>query len=283
MRVEDKALMGDSQRMFLLVLGVLLNPVLARADEKAALELDSKCESLISIGDYQGAYESARRSLQVREELARRGPVCLVPSHVNMALALLALGRVSAAIGEAEKARRLAAPEDRGRITYLMAKVHFTDRKYELAEQEFREVLSLPSGADRATVLNDLGMTVAALGRLSEARSLLAEAVAGPGNGEPAVRSQRGVSLANLALVDFRLGDLASAAKCYRAAIQAMEASFGPSHPYLGMALAEYSRVLRKSGAKAEAKAVERRAKDILASQTTDLMDRWSVDIRTLR
>lgn len=251
--------------------------------ESAARELDRKCYEALTAGDYQSALNFAKRSLALRQELPQQRPEALASSHMNLALTYLATGRLSAAMGEAEKARRLAPSEDRPGTTYLLAKIHFADRKYQLAEQELREVLAEGAGADRGTVLNDLGMAVAAQGRLGEARDFMEKAKSFSEEGGGTLRSDYGLRLANLALVCFRQGDLASAAPLYRRAIEVIEATLGAEHAYLGMALAEYSQVLRKTGPKSEAKLAERRAKAILAAAPPEQTGRWTVDIRSLR
>lgn len=284
MRVEIKGHVLNPYKMVQAVLLVLLGwGALAGDTESLARELDQKCYKALTAGDYQRALNFAKRALALREELSRQQPVGLGPSHMNLALAYLATGRLSAAMGEAEKALRLASPEDRSGTRYLMAKIHFADRKYELAEQELREVLAQPAGADRGTLLNDLGMAVAAQGRLGEARRLMEEARSFAEESGGVRRSEYGLRLANLALVCYRQGDLASAAPLYRRAIEVIEATLGAESAYLGMALAEYSQVLRKTGPKSEAKLAERRAKAILAAAPPEQTGRWTVDIRSLR
>jgi hypothetical protein len=67
----------------------------------------------------------------------------------------------------------------------------------------------------------------------------------------------------------------------YEKAIRLMESADESNPRYVAMALAEYSQVLKKVGRRAEAKAVERRAKAIFADSTA--LRAHTVDIGSLR
>ena len=69
--------------------------------------------------------------------------------------------------------------------------------------------------------------------------------------------------LANLGMVCFRQGDLSTAAALYGRAIPLFDGAPGLGQLLMRKALVEYGQVLRKSGRKSEAKAVDRRARAV--------------------
>jgi|GEM_PF-4998247 len=83
----------------------------------------------------------------------------------------------------------------------------------------------------------------------------------------------------NLALI-YRLGDFPAADALYRDSIAGLESALGNDYPHLGVLLGEYAQLLRKTGGKAEAKGLERRAKAVLAN--AHLPGRYTINARTL-
>jgi tetratricopeptide (TPR) repeat protein len=137
-------------------------------------------------------------------------------------------------------------------------------------------------GIERATALNDLGMTRAALGDLAEARSLLNASVAAREQAGAALGPDHGRVLANLALVCFRQRDLSASAALYIRAISLLESASGwLDRLHTAMALVEYSQVLQKSGRKSEARTYQQRAKAIMGDAVVPSLT--TVDVRSFR
>lgn len=242
-----------------------------------ATDLDRKGADLYMLGRYEEAARYQRRALLLWSD----SPVNLCLAHANLARTYVALGRIGAAEREVRLAEEISSPEDRNWLSLLLAQIHFQSGRYGDAERKLRRILPDLAGLDQATALNDLGMVRAALADFVEARLLMERSLV--------IRRQCGASgadhgrmLANLALVCFRQGDFVLAASFYREALPIMEGALGPGHAHVGMVLAEYSQVLRKSGRKAESKNVERRARTILAG-SLDLPGYRTVDIQSLK
>jgi tetratricopeptide (TPR) repeat protein len=248
----------------------------------AAAELDDKGAEMFNHGRYEEAARYQKRALHIWDEISSTRPIDLSVPHYNLAQIYLAQRRLSAAEVEARLARQFATSASRSRISILLAQIHFQTGNYAEAEREIRAVLPKLEGLDLATALNDLGVVRAALGNLGEARSLMESSLAMRQQAHATAGPDHGRMLGNLALVCFRQGDLSAAVSLYWQGISILETTFGMDHPDVGIALAEYSQVLRKCGRKSEAKAVERRAKAILAA-SPQLSGVQTVDVRNLK
>jgi hypothetical protein len=66
-------------------------------------------------------------------------------------------------------------------------------------------------------------------------------------------------------------------------AVEKAEAIYGPSNPRFGYHLANYARILRRMGRKAEAKEAQRRSEAILARSKQDNPVRNTVNVNALR
>ena len=141
------------------------------------------------------------------------------------------------------------------------------------------------AGEDRATAINDLGLVRASLRHFGEARSLLANALAiYEGPGYPAARAMADSQKYGIDLLSSRRS------VCCNLFLRASDfdsgSALGKNHPHVGMAMAEYSRVLRKSGRKSEAKYIEHRAKAILIAsplrQQSTFQSWWRVGFSLL-
>lgn len=250
-----------------------------------AAELDQKAGELFRSGQYDQAAQYQKRALVIWSEISRSQQVDLTAPHFNLAQMYLAQGKLSAAEQEARSARQ-ALPEPtnpalRARVSILFAQIDFQMGEYEEAGRELQVALPDLGGVEKATALNDLGMTSAALGNLDEARRFI--------NASLAIREQTAAHagadyariLANLALVCYRQGDLSAADSLYAKAIPIMEGAGEPDRTPLAMALVEYSQVLKKVGRRSEAKVLEKRAKAAFAASQQKSMQ--TVDVRNLR
>lgn len=253
---------------------------------RQANEIDARALNLIRDGHAGEAARLLAKSLKIWEELSENPTVDLVAPHFNLASAYLALGRIAAAQHEAHLARSLITrntPPDRVRgVRSFIAYIHFHKHEYAEAERELRAILPEMRGLERSTALNDLGMVRGSMSDLEGARHLLENAVAERVQLEPAGSPHLGQFMANLALVHYKQGDMQAAASLYKQAISMLEkAPPGLVRLRLGMALAEYSRVLRKSGRKAEAKTFEERARLVFRDNPNPSIN--TVDVMSLR
>jgi tetratricopeptide (TPR) repeat protein len=287
LRIETPRLAGQFDCMFFPLLVCLLGQSAVEQDpQRAAEQLHQKAGALVQQGHYDQALRHEARALAILEELPGTNPIDLSGPHYNLAVIYLAQGKLSAAEREVGFARRRAgggaAQRDGSRIAVLLARIHFQKGRYAEAERELRTALSGLDGVGRATALNDLGMVRAARNDLAGARELLEGAVALRWKFENSGSATLGRLLANLALVCSRQGDLDAARSYYGQAIGMLEATAPDSdRTHLGMALAEFSEVLRKSGRKPEAKAAGQRARALLRESVEPSMH--TVDVRSLR
>jgi tetratricopeptide (TPR) repeat protein len=251
---------------------------------RLAEESDERALSLMRVGRQGEAARQFERSIKIWEQLSANHNVDLAGPHFNLAFAYFALGKIAAAEREARVARNLVTkntpPAHVRRVASFIAQLHFHRREYAEAEGELRAVLSETTGLERSTVLNDLGIVRAAVDDLEGARQALESAVAERLKLQPAGSAELGQFLASLALVRYKQGDIEAAVSLFRLAIPLLEGlPLGPVRVRLGMALAEFSKALRRSGRKAEAKAFHERARAVfqenpdLSIHTVDLMN----------
>jgi hypothetical protein len=88
--------------------------------------------------------------------------------------------------------------------------------------------------------------------------------------------------LANAGGLEFRIRGPAHAEWYYRRAATLAAESVGLRHPLTGRILADYAAVLRQLGQKNEARALERRARDIFDASSSGSYDRHSLDVSEL-
>lgn len=253
---------------------------------RRASEITQEGLKSFEAGQYQEAVRYQKRALEIWTEVSRNHTVDLAAPHFNLAQTYLAQGKLTAAERHARLARQLAPqfamPSDRSRFSVLIAHIHFDAREYAEAERELRAAIPELAGVDKATALSDLGMTRAALGDLAGARRFLNDSLAAREQAGEASGPDHGRVLANLALVCFRQGDLSASASLYDRAIPLLESASGPLDGlHTGIALAEYSQVLRKSGRKSEAKIRQQQANAILNGSGIPFLH--TVDVRSIR
>jgi tetratricopeptide (TPR) repeat protein len=267
------------------LLGLLFQASMIPDATRMASELDQKARELFRSGRDDEAVRSQKRALAIWNEISRTQKIDLAAPHFNLAQMYLFQGKLSAAEQEARAARQLASElvtsTDRSRISALIAHIHFQAGEYVEAERELLAALPDLDGVEKSTALNDLGMTRAALGDFVEARRLITASLTIREQTGAAVGQDFGRVLANLALLCFRQGDLSAAASMYARAIPMIESGGELTRLDTGMALAEYSQVLKKSGRRSEARAFEQRAKDIFRASARPSLP--TIDIRSLR
>jgi tetratricopeptide (TPR) repeat protein len=271
--------------MSILFLVGLLFQTSVSPDARVALKFDQEARELFRAGRYDEAAQSQKRALAIWDELSKTQTIDLAAPHFNLAQMYLLQGKLSAAEQEARSAHQLAGeltrPADRNRISALIAHIHFQAGEYGEAERELRAALPDLGGLEKATALNDLGMTRAALGDLVGARNLITASLTMREQTGAREGPDSGRVLANLALVCFRQGDLSAAASTYARAIPMIESGGELARLDTAMALAEYSQVLKKSGRRSEAKELEGRAKAIFRASSHSSVQ--TIDVRSLR
>jgi tetratricopeptide (TPR) repeat protein len=250
-----------------------------------AAELERRAAELLRLGLFDQAAHSEREALGLWHEVAQTTAVDLAAPHFNLAQVYLAQGKLSAAEHEIRLARQLDGRDsnssDRARMSVLSAQIHAQEGDYAGAALELQSAIPSLTGTGLATALNDLGMFRAAQGRLTTAADLIEHAISIRIEAGADTGPDQGRILANLALVRFRQGQLAVSASLYDRAIRILEHTSGLGEVQTGMALAEYSQVLRKMGRKTEAQVMERRAKAVLGATFTPSFG--TIDIRSLK
>jgi tetratricopeptide (TPR) repeat protein len=252
-----------------------------------AMNLEREATALYEAGRYAEAELRQKKAILAWREVAPRVSVAI--PHANLAGIYLAQGKLSAA--EREMATALREEEQnptmdtatRAWVRTRVAKIHLRSGRIQeaVAEQEgaLATLAQTEDGVGLATLLNDLGMMQAAVGDLRTARSSFARAL--QAGGSAADPMTVGLITGNLALACMREGDLVQAEAYYSRAVTLLEQSLGPDHPNVRMLLKECAELLRRTGRKSEAKAIEQRMKAIPSS--THLAERLTVDVRTLR
>lgn len=243
-------------------------------------ELDNKVIELYHSAHYDEAARLQKHSLDLWKTIAETRPVNLAGPHYNLVQIYLAQGKLTAAAQEIRIAQQLCTGAEQDRISLLLAKIQFQSGDSSAAEREFQSLLPRLTGAAKATALSDLGIIRAIAGDLAGARQLMQDALEIHEGAGTSIN--HGEVLANLGLVCLRQKDYETAAQLYRRSISILEASLGVDHPHLAMALAEYGQVLRASGQRSEAKAIEKRAQSIF-TQSPDFFRQRTVDVRSFR
>jgi tetratricopeptide (TPR) repeat protein len=86
-----------------------------------------------------------------------------------------------------------------------------------------------------------------------------------------------------LGAVYYHVGRSPDAESCARQSVELAEQSLGPHHPRLGFYLANYAVILKQAGRKDEAKAVQKRADQILADNGASSATGYTVNATALR
>lgn len=89
--------------------------------------------------------------------------------------------------------------------------------------------------------------------------------------------------LSVLGAVYYHVGRTPDAESCARQSVELAEQSLGPHHPRLGYYLANYAVVLKQAGRKDQAKAVQKRAEQILADTAASGTTGYTVNAAALR
>jgi tetratricopeptide (TPR) repeat protein len=272
-------------RIWFLWLAILPGPGGEDAARLAA-ELEQRAQEQCRLGAYQRAEYFQRRALETWEGIALHQPVDLTPVHVNLAEIYLLQGKLRAAEEQAEAATRIqkrsAPPAERARVGALFARLRFQQEQYkEAGDLQAGVVRELEESGDGPTTalavaLNDLALIRAVGGDLRSARILLERSLDTYRRVGQTAIGGFGEVTGNLALICARQGDDGTAEILYRTAIGTLEKALGPEHPHVGMLLAEYAKLLRHIGRKADARMEERRAKAIL--QKADFPGRHTID-----
>jgi tetratricopeptide (TPR) repeat protein len=250
------------------------------------MALESEATGLYHAGRYAEAESRQKEALQYWLQVVPRVNMAL--AHANLAGVYLAQGRLADAERELAIARR-AEEEDppldaagRAWIRTRAARLHLLSGRFKEAVAEQQGALATlaqtEDGASQATILNDLAVMQAGATDWAAARRSFERALEAGGPALDVI--WRGRITGNLALACLRQGDMTEAERHYLRALRLLEQSLGADHLHVGMLLAEYAQVLRKTSRKSEAKAVEQRGRAIVSD--ANLAHGYTVDIHTL-
>jgi tetratricopeptide (TPR) repeat protein len=98
----------------------------------------------------------------------------------------------------------------------------------------------------------------------------------------PIPKPYRASALSVLGAVYYRAGRLAEAESSARQSVELADESLGPQHPRLELYLLNYASILKKAGHKSEAKAVQKRA-DEMMEQYPAASSRYTVNVASVR
>jgi tetratricopeptide (TPR) repeat protein len=99
---------------------------------------------------------------------------------------------------------------------------------------------------------------------------------------QPVPRPYRASALSVLAVVYYRVGRNAEAVDAALKSIELATASLGPKHPRLGIYLSNYATILKGSGRKNQAKAIERQAQEIRDQYPSSTSGGYTVSVLSL-
>jgi tetratricopeptide (TPR) repeat protein len=232
-------------------------------------------------GQYAVAEALCRRALAIRERV-------LGPDHPDTASTLnnlAALFREHGRYTESESLfqrvlaikEKALGPEHPDTATSLnnLAGLYRSQGQYVAAVPLYRRALAIrekalgPEHPDTATSLNNLALLYASQGQYAAAEPLyrraleITEKALGPEHPDMAT------SLNNVAGFYDSQGQYAAAEPLFRRALAIQEKVLGPEHPDLATTLENYASLLRRIVRKAEARAVEARAKAIRAAHAS--------------
>ena len=237
--------------------------------------------NLGSICQDQGRFSQAdryyRRSIAEWEKAGK-------PHHMAMARTLNNLASLLWDTGKPAEAERLLIRSSiiqidvvgpnhptAARLFYNLATIRFRQKRWAEAADAYRQVLALDSqlagnALETAVAANHLASIYRKTGRHTETNLLFERARLT----WERYRDTRDVASdgAPLLLVDlatsFWIGNqLAEAESCVSRALAAVETRFGPRHPRTAQTLTLYAAVLRQTNRKAQARAMEKRAREI--------------------
>lgn len=161
-------------------------------------------------------------------------------------------------------------------LYYNLGTLHFNQNRWPEAEGAYRQFLTIGAGEPLqvAVVAGNLALICRKSGRGEEAEALFGRAKRIWGESGGAGQAAFLVDLAT----SFWSGNLlAEAAAVGRTALQQAEQRFGEAHPRTAQALNLYAAILRRMNRKAEARAMEKRAKEIETER------RGTVDVNELK
>ncbi len=190
-------------------------------------------------------------------------------------------------LGLRSLASRLNSPSiaagDAVDLLAILGSLDVAQKKYVSAESYYRKALAIseklgPDRVDTIQILSNLGRLYRRSGRIAEAASCYASAMAIAEVALPPGHPTWVLLLANASGVQ----EPPVAEQYCRRALAIAERSLGPDHRLMGEVLIEYAGALRRLDRKAEAKRCEKRAKAILAFVARDDPGRFTVDVADL-
>ena len=222
----------------------------------------------LELGRYREAERGFRRALSEARRFGEED-LRVAAALNNLALACQHQGRLA----EAEKHYRRSIAvwqADEGALRPLtnLAALYSRQRRFDEASQLLQDVLATATGQVRLTALNNLAVVQLETGRVMDARERLEEALKAWPEDPTQARP-----LANLAVVYSRLRLHGDAGRLMARAVELAP----PGQQLRAEILGLYAEVLRQAKRKAEAKAVEREARALLANEP-----RYTVDITEL-
>jgi len=170
-------------------------------------------------------------------------------------------------------------------LFYNLGAIRLRQKRWAEAEAAYRQVLAiydqLGDQLETAVAANSLALIYRKAGRYAEANFLFKRARL------ILERSHDARDVAPLLLVDLATSfwsgkQLAEAESTVKQALAAVESRFGPSHPRTAQTLTLYAVILRRMHRKAQARAMEKRAKEIGTGDAQLRLSRETVDVNEL-
>ena len=274
---ENLLKLGKAQEAHRELLAALREADAARlAGPELGVILDALGRADFQLGNYRSAARYFERSLKIWN-----------PRSKARATALCSVGEVYQAMGDYRRAEAVfreslevlpSAPQ----VWLVLGQVLLLRRDYGQSEASLNKALALfeELKSDQvAVVMSDLAALKYAQLNYPKALEILQRALLLLGPGQPRSRV-----LANLGLLNWKLGRKSEAETNFKLALVEMETAVGRQHPDVGRILDDYSEVLKKTGRTKEYREMKIRADGIRADfaiQTNS--GRATIDWRDLK
>jgi len=227
-------------------------------------------ELLHRMGEHEPSVEAYTRAIEAVDVDDRLAAEAWIGLTFTTGHSLAQYERAAGHARHAEAAvQRLGKPADlEADLVAHLGTIAHDQGRYEEAQTQLERALALREGlgedaVDGSTLVN-LGRTLAARGRVADARAMVQRAIemieARYGPAHPQVAK----TLTHLGAIEFEAGDYASAKGRWERALAIQEQSLGPRHPEVAFSLNNVANALATERKLDEALGYYERARDIL-------------------
>jgi tetratricopeptide (TPR) repeat protein len=249
------------------------NRIGARFETKPRIEASIRHtigESYMHLGIYDKAIEQLRLALHLRRE-------ALGLDHVDTLITESRLGETLVAADQLPEAEQLLIHSTKGLLRTrgevdanylstlnLLAQVHFAQKQYDRAEEEYGRVLAGLSRSpksdvrERLSALNNLGMVFQEQGRLGKATSIFDEMIEDMKSEFGPEHPYTLTVMNNLAELRYRQDQLEEAGAMFREVLEIRKRVLEPDHPETLISMNDLAQVYSNQARYAEAEPLQR-------------------------